>query len=154
MPTTAPTPSTAGVIIYGPMGCGKTRNAAALAKLFCKSLIIDDWKPGMMLPNDALALTCQFVDGAIAFDIAFRALPSNGFKTERAPYERRARVVADMSGTRTITFATDHLVQIELALKDRIDALLELIAINDSGDAGMILRDSLDVTRQALELVI
>jgi hypothetical protein len=75
MPTIAPSSMPSGVIVYGPMGCGKTRNAAALAKLFCKSRVIDDWKPGMMLPNDALALTCQFVDGAIAFDIALRALP-------------------------------------------------------------------------------
>lgn len=45
------------VIIRGPQGCGKTRNAEALAKHFGKTLIIDDWKDGEPLPDNALCLT-------------------------------------------------------------------------------------------------
>jgi hypothetical protein len=78
MSTTAPSSSTpAGIIIYGPAGCGKTRNAGALAKLFCKSVIIDDWEPGTALPIDALALTCQPVEGAIEFAVALKHLPAS-----------------------------------------------------------------------------
>ena len=88
--------------------------------------------------------------------------PVTGFKTGQAPYERRVRVAAgqryaspldDVPGIRTITFATDHLIEIELALEDRIEKLQKIIDGAVDGVDCMSLRDSLDVTRQALELV-
>ncbi len=45
------------VIIYGPQGCGKTRNKTALAQYFGLTNIIDDWTSGQDLPKDTLALT-------------------------------------------------------------------------------------------------
>lgn len=47
------------VVIYGPPGCGKTRNAQALAKHFGLRIILDEWnirKPGIP-PADTLVLT-------------------------------------------------------------------------------------------------
>lgn len=45
------------VVIHGPQGCGKTRNAQALAAHFGCSRIIDDWDGASPLPEGALALT-------------------------------------------------------------------------------------------------
>jgi hypothetical protein len=47
----------AAVIVYGSQGCGKSRHGAAIAKHFGKAQIIDDWKLGDHLPQDALCLT-------------------------------------------------------------------------------------------------
>lgn len=47
----------AAVIVYGPIGCGKTHNCVETAELFGKSQIIDDWKLGDDLPHDAVCLT-------------------------------------------------------------------------------------------------
>ena len=55
-------------VIYGPQGCGKTRNKAALAAHFGPGQVIDDLMPGDPLPEDALALTnFPEVEGAIEF---------------------------------------------------------------------------------------
>lgn len=55
-------------IIYGPQGCGKTRNAEALAKHLGLSNIVDDWMSGDELPEDTLALTgTENVPGALEF---------------------------------------------------------------------------------------
>lgn len=56
-----------GVVIYGPAGCGKTTHAAALAKHYGKTRIVDDWTPGGPVPADTLALTSVLHQGAIAF---------------------------------------------------------------------------------------
>ena len=57
-----------GVIVYGPQGCGKTRNAQAIAKHLGLTNIIDEWCPGYELPADTLALTdCRDVEGAVNF---------------------------------------------------------------------------------------
>lgn len=64
------------VIIYGPQGCGKTRNAQALAQHFGLTNIIDPWCPGDELPDDTLALTGVEVDGALSFDDAMAAMQS------------------------------------------------------------------------------
>jgi hypothetical protein len=45
------------IIIYGEPGCGKTRNAAALAKHFRKKYIVDNWSAGMQIRPDAVLLT-------------------------------------------------------------------------------------------------
>ena len=45
------------VVVHGPQGCGKTRNAQALAAAFGCSSIIDDWDGRSPLPSGALALT-------------------------------------------------------------------------------------------------
>lgn len=71
------------VIIYGPQGCGKTRNAEALAKHFGLNHIIDDgedengnsWHPGDPVPDDTLVLTnAPGIDGAISFDEAMASI--------------------------------------------------------------------------------
>lgn len=67
------------VIIYGPRGCGKTRNAAALAKHYGKTTIIDDWTFSDLLPANAICLTN---DDALA-----------GVAAHRPPYSRRASLV-------------------------------------------------------------
>lgn len=33
------------IVVYGPQGCGKTRNASAIAKAFGLREIVDDWSP-------------------------------------------------------------------------------------------------------------
>lgn len=85
--TDQPIPASAGILIYGPQGCGKTQNAAALAGHYGKSVVIDEWVPGMALPANAIALThVPGIEGAIAFDDAMRAMLQPG----RAPYARRS----------------------------------------------------------------
>lgn len=34
------------VIVYGPQGCGKTRNADKMRRAFGLDTVIDDWQPG------------------------------------------------------------------------------------------------------------
>lgn len=63
------------VIIYGPQGCGKTRNSAALAKHFGKVFILDydsAIRPDAY-PADAIVFTNTELPGAIPFDDAMRA---------------------------------------------------------------------------------
>lgn len=56
------------IVIYGPQGCGKSRNKAALAAHFGMGQVIDDWNPGGPLPENTLALTnVPGVEGAIDF---------------------------------------------------------------------------------------
>lgn len=45
------------VVVYGPQGCGKTTNAAYLARAFVAAQVLDNWLPGDPLPPDALALS-------------------------------------------------------------------------------------------------
>lgn len=60
----------AAVIVYGEPGCGKSRHGAAIAKYFGKTQIIDDWKLGDHLPQDALCLTSDDrVHGLEAFQM-------------------------------------------------------------------------------------
>jgi cytidylate kinase len=65
------------VIVHGPAGCGKSRHAAALARHYGKTVIIDDWQPraGASVPANALALTNASPppDNAIEFSTAMRA---------------------------------------------------------------------------------
>jgi hypothetical protein len=69
--------NSASVVIYGPAGCGKSRNAAALARHYGKSEIVDDWQPhaGRPVPANALVLTnaSPAPRGAIEFASAMRA---------------------------------------------------------------------------------
>jgi Holliday junction resolvasome RuvABC ATP-dependent DNA helicase subunit len=57
----------AGVLVYGPAGCGKTTHAQALAKFYGKTRIVDDWEPGGRVPADTLALTNALHQGAVDF---------------------------------------------------------------------------------------
>lgn len=75
-PTTTPraaqrTPSrrqpAIGIVIYGPQGCGKSTHAAALARHYGKTRIVDDWTPSRPVPADTLALTNACHIGAIHF---------------------------------------------------------------------------------------
>lgn len=45
------------VIIYGPQGCGKTRNAEALRKAFGCDEVVDGWEPGHPVERGNLHLT-------------------------------------------------------------------------------------------------
>ncbi|KQW96960.1 hypothetical protein ASC94_09130 [Massilia sp. Root418] len=66
------------LVIYGPQGCGKSRNAASLAKFYGKSVIYDyDEKPSTRrlrsMPDETLVLTNEDVPGAVPFATAMRA---------------------------------------------------------------------------------
>lgn len=45
------------LVIYGPAGCGKTRNAEALAAHFGAATIVDSWDGTTPLRGSALALS-------------------------------------------------------------------------------------------------
>lgn len=45
------------VIVYGPKGCGKTRNAQALARAYGCESVVDDWLCGNAVSFNALHLT-------------------------------------------------------------------------------------------------
>ena len=45
------------VIVYGPPGCGKTRNKKLLMMYFNLSKVQDEWSPGQDVPEDTLLLT-------------------------------------------------------------------------------------------------
>ena len=45
------------VIIYGPQGCGKTRNKEALRKAVGCDEVVDDWEPGDPVERNTLYLT-------------------------------------------------------------------------------------------------
>jgi Holliday junction resolvasome RuvABC ATP-dependent DNA helicase subunit len=62
-----------GIVIYGPQGCGKTTHAAALARHYGKTRIVDDWTPGGPVPDDTLVLTNVPHGRAISFLDAARA---------------------------------------------------------------------------------
>ena len=40
-----------GIIIYGPAGCGKTRNSKLIAKAYGKDTIIDEYRGGHLCDN-------------------------------------------------------------------------------------------------------
>lgn len=45
-------------LVYGPAGCGKTRNAAAIAAALGLRKVLDNWEPGTPVPpTDTLVLT-------------------------------------------------------------------------------------------------
>ncbi len=56
-------------VVYGPQGCGKTRNAGVLMeKLGCtRSIDIEDVRDLSALPEDVLVLTSAPVDGALEY---------------------------------------------------------------------------------------
>ncbi len=71
----------AAVIIYGPPACGKTRHATDLARLFNKRQVLDNWKIGDHLPNDALCLTSdERVHGLEQIQMPYDHNPSRIFE--------------------------------------------------------------------------
>ncbi len=58
------------VVIHGPQGCGKTRNAQALAAHFGCSRIVDDWNGQSKIEEGSLVLI-----NAMVFRIKASALP-------------------------------------------------------------------------------
>lgn len=63
------------VFIYGPQGCGKTRNASALAKHYGKVFVLefDAAIAQDKYPDDAIVFSNSPLPGAIAFDDALAA---------------------------------------------------------------------------------
>lgn len=52
------------IIVTGPQGCGKTRNAARLQDRYGCSEIVDDWTPGDPVHPHVLHLTNHPIEGA------------------------------------------------------------------------------------------
>lgn len=70
-------------LVHGPQGCGKTRNAQAIAKALGLIEIVDDWHPGMPVPKTkALVLTNEtgpfepFSRRVLSFDQAMSLVAS------------------------------------------------------------------------------
>jgi hypothetical protein len=56
------------IILYGPQGCGKTKNAEAIAKKLGLQGIIDNWIPGKAMGVNTLHLTnVPGVPGALSY---------------------------------------------------------------------------------------
>lgn len=71
------------VIVFGPQGCGKTRNAERIARYYGLKTIVDDFSPGDQAPKfGALILTNMVPDPDVALTsrhftfIAFDRLPA------------------------------------------------------------------------------
>lgn len=63
------------VIVFGPQGCGKTRNARALADHFGMLRVIDEWSVGDPMPEDTLLLTNDSnAPGAVDYFAAMREI--------------------------------------------------------------------------------
>jgi hypothetical protein len=83
------------VVVYGPMACGKTRNAAALAAHFGLDIVVDDWNPKQhRLTPHALHLSHQPHDGPEArsfnfADLQFDATASAPITNQRPLSKRR-----------------------------------------------------------------
>lgn len=63
------------VVIHGPKGCGKTRNAQALAAHFGCSSVVDDWNGRDWIDDGSLVLTNVEDWKASALPIRRRVLP-------------------------------------------------------------------------------
>lgn len=70
-------------MVFGPQGCGKTRNAQALAGAFNLPKILDDWRPGMPTPaTDTLILTnaeqgeLPFTRRLLPYEVAMTLVPA------------------------------------------------------------------------------
>ena len=72
----------APVIVSGPAGSGKTRNAEALARHYKCRFILDGWTRGKPKGNGCLVLTSDSHPGAIPIAAALRAA---GLGKEGAP---------------------------------------------------------------------
>lgn len=64
-----------GVVITGPQGCGKSRNAELLRRYYALGRVLDDgrWSAGDPIPRDTLVLTHEDDQRAISFATAFTA---------------------------------------------------------------------------------
>lgn len=57
--------STESLVVYGPQGCGKSRNSIAIANAFGLRKILDNWTRGDEIPkHDTLILTSDDLDSA------------------------------------------------------------------------------------------
>jgi len=63
------------VLIHGPQGCGKTRNAQALAEHFGCSKVVEDWNGRDPIAAGSLVLTNRDDWKAHALPTARRVLP-------------------------------------------------------------------------------
>jgi MoxR-like ATPase len=67
------------VILSGPQGCGKTRNAVDLQKHFGCGKVVDDWWPGQGLTPGALHLTHEDVQPGNVGAVKLVRWPVAGF---------------------------------------------------------------------------
>jgi pantothenate kinase-related protein Tda10 len=62
------------VIVCGPQGCGKTRNASALMNHFKLNKVVDDYVQGMPINSDTLYLSNEEIEGAVAYGEVIKLL--------------------------------------------------------------------------------
>jgi MoxR-like ATPase len=72
------------IVIHGPQGCGKTRNAQALAKHFGCKKVVDDWDGRSKVEEGSLVLTNSMVFGikASALPVGRRFIPFSSAMAE------------------------------------------------------------------------
>ncbi|AEH88166.1 hypothetical protein [Mesorhizobium opportunistum] len=58
-------------IVFGPMACGKTRNAEALRRHFGCDRVVDEWDGRKRLPENSLALTIDEAHAPGARTVSF-----------------------------------------------------------------------------------
>lgn len=149
--TTNATPihNAAGIVIYGPAGCGMSRNAAALAAHYGKTMVIDEWAPGDALPENAIALTNVIPNraqlrNAIPFAEAIRAVGLAAAERDQhfadqwaaaatsgnSPYLERKKITAP-----AVRYGADGSVLIPVAefTEDRLHRLVGLQTISPDG---------------------
>jgi hypothetical protein len=68
--------SHAPVIVYGPKGCGKTRNADRIRRHFGCRQVVDGWMPGEPLVAGAVHLTCEVPTWRSRFVVPYESLPA------------------------------------------------------------------------------
>lgn len=65
-----------GIVLCGPQGCGKTKNAKALMTLLGMKHLIDDFVPGNKIAQDTLHLTNHHINGALQYNDVIKNLVS------------------------------------------------------------------------------
>ncbi|GGI16404.1 hypothetical protein [Oxalicibacterium faecigallinarum] len=86
MPTPAENYADKPVVIYGPAGCGKTTHSRAIAETLGKAGIIEDWKRGDRLHNNAIHLTSdeRLAHTVSLYELGTHVLTARVFKFHEA----------------------------------------------------------------------
>lgn len=82
------------VIVYGPQGCGKSANAEVITDHFGLSSWIDNWTPGMPMPQNALLLTQAYgIPGALHYFDVMREIDRERMREVAALLYRLAELI-------------------------------------------------------------